>query len=341
MNRISGRRTSLVLLGAVAVLIGGCRKDLCYDHFRSARFDMDWEYAWERDYGKHWPSVWTADVYGMKYEELLPGKSEGVTMLDYNEEGEVFQNFFTSEGGTAVLTEGMHSFLLYNNDTEYIIFNDMVSLPTARASTGTRTRNTFVNPHTDERTVNAPDVLYGSFMKSVPGIDLHQSLELKAILRPLVYTYLVRYEFQTGAEYISLARGAMSGMAESVYLRDGNTSEESATILYDCTLTPWGVQAIVMSFGVPGFPDEYYARRTGGDNPRHYALNLEVMLKNGKTKTFDFDITDQMQHQPRGGVIVVKDLFISEDEIGSDSGFDVSIDDWGDLEDVDLPVGPM
>ncbi|MDE6172953.1 MAG: DUF5119 domain-containing protein [Bacteroides sp.] len=329
------------MLCVMAILLGGCRKDLCYNHYREAQFDINWEYAWERDYGKHWPSIWSVDTYGMTYEELQPSMSESVTMLDYNEEGEVSQNFFTSESGKAALTEGTHSFLFYNNDTEYIIFNNMASLPTASATTSTRTRSTFVNSHTDERTVNAPDVLYGTFMEDIPAIDIHQTLALKATLRPLVYTYLVRYEFQTGADYISLARGALSGMAESIYLRDGYTSEKTATVLYDCTLASWGVQAIVKSFGAPGFPDEYYSSRTGQREIRHYALNLEVMLKNGNMKTFDFDITEQMQNQPRGGVIVVKGLIIAEDEIGSDSGFDVTINDWGEFEDIDMPVKPM
>ncbi|MFG6388764.1 hypothetical protein [Muribaculum sp.] len=72
-----------------------------------------------------------------------------------------------------------------------------------------------------------------------------------------------------------------------------------------------------------------------------YTLNLEVKLTNGTLKSFTFDITDQMQRQPRGGVIVVKDIRIEDDENLSDSGFDVDLEDWGLLEDIIIPVHPV
>ena len=77
------------------------------------------------------------------------------------------------------------------------------------------------------------------------------------------------------------------------------------------------------------------------DTPRPYTLNLEVKLTNGTLKSFTFDITDQMQRQPRGGVIVVKDIRIEDDENLSDSGFDVDLEDWGLLEDIIIPVHPV
>ncbi|MDE7069773.1 MAG: DUF5119 domain-containing protein [Alistipes sp.] len=324
-----------------AALLGGCRKDLCYNHYREAQIATGWECVWERDYGRGWAAKWDAGDFGVEYLSLAPGRASGVSVIDYDAGGRATQNFFAPDGGTTVLAEGPHSFLFYNNDTEYIVFNDMASSPAASATTTSRSRASFVNPHAGERTVNAPDVLYGAFLEDVPAVELHQSIELAATLRPLVYTYLIRYRFDQGAEHVSLARGALSGMAESVYLRDGRTSDRAATVLYDCTLAEWGVQAVVKSFGVPGFPDEYYNPRAGEQTPsRSYALNLEVRLRNGKTKSFEFDITDQMRDQPRGGVIVVGGLAISEEEIGSDSGFDVTVEDWGDYEDIDLPLNP-
>lgn len=76
---------------------------------------------------------------------------------------------------------------------------------------------------------------------------------------------------------MALARGALSGMAEAVWLNSGRTSEESATVLYDCTLQDFGAQASVRSFGIPDYPNEHYTTRAGGQ----YGLNLEVRLKTG------------------------------------------------------------
>ena len=70
-----------------------------------------------------------------------------------------------------------------------------------------------------------------------------------------------------------------------------------------------------------------------------YNLNLEVRLKNGNMKNFDVDVTSQIQQQPRGGVIVVKDLEITDDEgLAGGSGFDVEVNGWGEYEDIPLPL---
>ena len=186
-----------------------------------------------------------------------------------------------------------------------------------------------------ENTVNQPDMLYGSYMESYVAERSIETDVIPVTMHPLVFTYLVRYEFSHGLEYVSLARGALAGMAQAVWLNSGRTSDEAATVLYDCTVEYFGTQALVRSFGIPDFPNEHYGTRAG----RKYGLNLEVRLKNGKIKSFDFDVTDQVAAQPQGGVIVVKGIEIS-DEAGTDggSGFDVDVDDWGDYEDIELPL---
>ena len=249
----------------------------------------------------------------------------------------------STAGGNVSFGASVHSLLFYNNDTQYIILNDMASLPSARATSTSRSRATLGELHAGERTINPPDVLYAAYSPEVPELKMHENVPLPVRLQPLVYTYVIRYEFDYGQQHVALARGAVAGMAESVYMRDGVTSDEAATILYDCTLTPYGARAEVASFGVPGFPDEYYGRDESSrrDTPRPYTLNLEVKLTNGTLKSFTFDITDQMQRQPRGGVIVVKDIRIEDDENLSDSGFDVDLEDWGLLEDIIIPVHPV
>ncbi|WP_367280279.1 DUF5119 domain-containing protein [uncultured Bacteroides sp.] len=236
------------------------------------------------------------------------------------------------------LYHSQHTFhTFYNDDTEYIVFNNISSSATANATTRTRTRAgaSFAEPHTDERTVNMPDMLYGSFVPDFEPIAVEGGQKLPVVMRPLVFTYLVRYQIEKGAQYVALARGAMAGMAESVYLKEGRTAEKAATLLFDCNLTDYGAEARVTSFGVPGFPDSYYSR--GLEYERHHALNLELMLKNGKKLNFEFDITEQMKNQPRGGVITVGGIQISDkDGTEGGSGFDASVDGWGEYEDIEL-----
>lgn len=275
----------------------------------------------------------------MEYDALRPGTPEGLRVQIYNEDGSNSVVNVAPEGDIVQMSPGEHSLLLYNNDTEYIVFDDMQSYSRARATTRTRSRSSYMGnsymEDNDENTVNAPDMLYGNYMESYTAERKTETDLLPVTMHPLVFTYLVRYEFSHGLEYVALARGALSGMAEAVWLNSGRTSEESATVLYDCTLQDFGAQASVRSFGIPDYPNEHYTTRAGGQ----YGLNLEVRLKNGDIKTFDFDVTEQVAAQPQGGVIVVSGIEISDEEgQKGGSGFEVDVNDWGEYEDVELPL---
>ena len=135
---------------------------------------------------------------------------------------------------------------------------------------------------------------------------------------------------------MALARGALAGMAESVYLQDGHTGSGAATVFFDATVCDWGWWGQVRSFGIPDWPGDGYTRATD----RNYTLQLEVRLKNGKyLPPFMVDITEQVKAQPRGGVIVITGLEVSdEDGESGGSGFDVEVGDWGDRHEYELPV---
>ena len=60
-----------VSIAAVSSLTA-CRKDLCYNHFRTAAVTLDWEQQWERDYGMAHIDNWDATLHGFGYHELLP-----------------------------------------------------------------------------------------------------------------------------------------------------------------------------------------------------------------------------------------------------------------------------
>ncbi len=338
-----GYYISLTFSLAVMSMLASCVEPLCYDHYPTAAIVFDWEREWERDYGRGHVQAWNTDMYGVSYNDLRPGTPEWVNLLRFNPEGKSYENFLKPDGGKIVIDQqNDRSMLFYNGDTEFIILSNMASLTEARASATSRSRSSMsaiIQRHPDSRTTNPPDILYAAYIDKAPDIAMHEVKEMRVKMQPLVYTYVVRYEFEAGLEYVLFARGALGGMAESVHLRDGVTSEESSIILHDCTMTPYGCKAHVRSFGVPGFPDEYYGRAEGQIPDRPYSLNLEVVLTNGKYLSFDFDISDQMKNQPRGGVITVSGIRV-EDEIGTavSSGFDVDISDWGHHEDINLDL---
>lgn len=344
MKRFSLKYIPL-LAGALTVLASCEHKELCFDHELHApksavHIQAEYEHEWElmSEGGTDWESMWKEE-FGLEYDELRPSIPEGLRIQFYHEDGTGSTHNVVPEGDVLQVRPGQHSILLYNNDTEYIVFDDMGSFASARATTRTRTRSSYLGnsymESTDENTVNEPDMLYGSYIESYTAERKLETDELPVTMHPLVFRYLVRYKFSHGLEYVALARGALAGMAGAVWLNSGRTAEEPATILYDCTVEDFGAQACVHSFGIPDYPNELYTTRTD----RRYGLNLEVMLKNGKIKSFDFDVTDQVAAQPQGGVIEVDGIEITDEEgLEGGSGFDVDIDDWGEYEDIELPL---
>ena len=329
---------------ASVLMLTGCRKDLCYHHDEHAitvKVDAvpTWEQEWERPYGHSWVDEWETD-WTTAYDDLRPDIADGVRIVVYDADANEHQgetNLPAAGGRILSLSEGTHDLLCYNNDTEYIVFSDFSVAANATATTRTLSRASYKALHAEERTVNQPDMLYGHFEDDHVACRTLEPVQLAFEMRPLVYTYLVRYEFSSGLKYVALARGALAGMAESVYLNDGHTGNDAATVMFDCTLQDYGAEAQVHSFGVPNYPGDHYTRQDGSE--AHFALNLEVRLKNGIIKNFEFDVTDQVKDQPRGGVITVDGIAISDEEGTEGEGaFDVTVDDWGDYIDIPLPL---
>lgn len=326
-------------------LMASCRKELCYNHYRTLSVGLLYEHEWERDYGMQHLLNWDSGFHGMEYDELRPVKPEWVMLVRFASDGSSTEKYMKVDGGDVIIPEDEgQSMMLYNGDTEYIVLSDLASASNARASATGRSRASLTvisENHPNARTTNPPDILYSAYVKNPPHVELHETKSMPVKMQPLVYTYVIRYEFEEGLEYVALARGALGGMAESVYLSDGRTSDNTSIILFDCETTSYGCMAKVRSFGVPGFPDEYYGQEARPmSTDKKYTLNLEVMLTNGDIESFDIDISDQMAKQPRGGVITVKGFKVKVPiSSGHDSGFSVDVSGWGNHQDVDLPVG--
>ena len=312
------RLSRYAFLLVLFIVLVSCREDLCYNHFGEAEVDFQWPEA---------PSS----------QPVFP---EGVTLLVYGDDSEQpIENFLSPTGGNVNFGSGSpRSILIYNNDTERIRFFGLSEPTTAYATSTVADRSVSANIrklHPDESALNPPDMLYAAYIAALPNVGTHENLELPLDMKELVCTYEVFYDFEYGQKHVVLARGALAGMAETVLLHNGATPKGGATLLYDCDLAEQGAHVTVLSFGVPGYPesgkDVRYTRR--------HTLQLEVKLSNGKVKEFLFDITEQLANQPRGGVVRVSGLRIEDDESSNDSGFDVDVDDWGNQEEVDLPVG--
>ena len=205
------RRTVYILslLLCSGIILAGCRKDLCYDHdihglkVRTVLYPQ-WELEWEYEHGIDWDTQWDSEQFLHEYEEFTPEQATGIAAFVYHEDGTNTENHLPAEGGELPMSEGEKSLLFYNDDTRYILFGDMSSSATATATTRTRTRSTFAELHAGERTVNAPDVLFGEWIEEHHAEVTAEPVPLSINMQPLVYTYLVRYEFESGLEHVPL-----------------------------------------------------------------------------------------------------------------------------------------
>lgn len=336
-----------ILLFLLAAILQGCtQKELCFDHNPHApkceidvRADwlLDWQYTYEG--GIDWQSSWDSHDFGIAYNDLRPHKPTGIKVMTYTDGSGASLSVIGEDGGTFFSTPGHHELLFYNNNTEYITFNDLDYSANATASTRGRSRASYLgNPlmpgNGEGNTVNAPDPLFGAYIPDYVAEMSTNAAKIDVTMKPLVFTYLIRYHFDYGLEYVALARGAMAGMAASVFLIDGHTGVEVATILHECEIKPWGIEAAVHSFGIPDFPNPFYTESRARSR---FGVNLEVRLRNGKMMDFNWDITEQIITQPRGGVIEVYGAKVSDDDAKEDTGsFDVTIDGWGEWEDIPL-----
>ena len=339
------KKSLIIMMMAVLALSSCIHKELCYHHNEHAHkyhvmIDPEYRLEWEEfciNGAPNWQENWPENY--VEYDSLRPEKPAGLRVVNYPENGESKISNIDADGGVVYFSEGFHDILFYNNDTEYIVMAATERFATTRATTRTRTRSSYIgNPfdtkEEDEVTVNPPDMLYGNYYVGYEAKRLAEPDVIEVTMHPLVFTYKIRFEFAKGLEYVALARGTLAGMALSVNMSTGSTSDDIATILYDCEIKDYGVSAFVNSFGVPGYPNGNY---TKAENI--FAVNLECRMRNGKTKTFDFDVTDQVAKQPHGGVIVISGLEISKEEGATSSGaFDVIVNDWGEYEDIDIPL---
>lgn len=344
------KRYLIYIIGAVAAMtaLSCSHKDLCENHREHAhRYHVDIDATYRNDWEEcfipgdpegrtSWQIDWPEGY--MDYDALRPALPKGLRVVNYDVDGNYNIHNIPASGGIVDLYEGRNNILFYNNDTEYIVFSRNDNGATTRATTRTRTRATYTGnkyANEGEQTVNAPDMLYANYYEGYYPEKVLDPVPFPIQLQPLVFTYKIRYEFEEGLKYVAIARGALTGMAKEVLMNTGETSEETATILYDCEVTDYGVRALVMSFGAPGFPNVNYPVR--GDNK--HGLTLEVMLRNGNTIIKEFDVSKQVAAQPHGGVIVVGGIKIEESEGMQGTGaFDVEVDDWGDYEDIELPL---
>lgn len=367
-------KVTILFVFLMAMVSSSCKhKDLCMDHNHNANvmLEVNWFLEWYIEYYINWDTE-LDDGWKIDWSKIIPDEPEGVRLVAQKHDDKYKQVYNLPPGGGPIeLQPGSYSTLLYNNDTEYIIFEDAELSSALTATTRSRTRIPYSNENPEEVTVNQPDFLFSSYYddffieekKYDPATGYVIRKVIDVPMYPVVLTYILRFEFKSGQEYVVEAFGALSGMAGTVNLSTRRTLDDMVTVLYDKgEVCDYGVEAVIRSFGLCNFdpvptdeyphghfysPDEIDSRAgiSRQDRPRageetRNILTLELALRSGKVKKIETDVTDQILEQPRGGVLVVKDIEVTPDEGEGnfDSGFDIDVGDWGDHENIDIPI---
>lgn len=300
-----------------------------------ATYENQWQFPTEE--GVDWQQypAWE-ETFHLQYDLLRPLTPDGLRAQVSLEDGKASVFNIHPCGGEVPFTDSEQSLLFYNNNTEFIVFDALHTLKQATATT--RSRSDVSRPSViegDGDAMNAPDMLYTHYIESFKGEDYPDATTLQVTLQPLVYSYLIQYEFSKGLEEIKQAKGSLSGMADAVSLSDQQTSSKTATLLFQAAVREFAIQALIHSFGIPDYP-------SAGETPvdRKYMLELDIKLKSGNVQHFRLDVTDQVGKQPRGGVIRVTGLEVDEEKAhpSYDSGFDVNVSGWGDDINITLPI---
>ena len=269
-----------------------------------------------------------------RYDDLRPDVPTGIRARIYTGGTAENEGNLSPEGYRLYMNEGTHDLLFYNNDTEYIVFNDIAALASASATTRSPTRG-FRSPARGERTVNQPDMLYGAYIGSYDTCPRRRLSVCPCVCsRSPIPTSCA-----TSSNRVSVRTRTRSigRHTESVYLNDGHTGPEAATVMFDCTLRDYGPDTTVKSFGISRLPRRPLRRR----HPHHGTL-LPPQSRSASAQRRDEDLRVRCdgpsEYQPRGGVDYRLRLpcHHRRGRCGiPDSGFDIDVEGWGDY--IDIP----
>lgn len=329
------------------------------------------EFMWQVNWQAEWNFAWKTDVYGpVGYSEPKGIRMHIYTLDDAGQpKSHNVYNFSGTEGQADVFV-GIHDLLFHNNDSEVLRFrseddlsdiyaftriiskglkgSSPVQTQEQKAATRADGEEDTDDYDVDEPVSFAPDelfVMYDPKHHITDNLDDYDYIDGKYVLRiqgdliPHSFIWLFQIKLLNNLERVSGSSGAaLTGMAESVNLRTGETIPDMVSVPMDVYLYPASdpdlLGARVLGFSIPGC-NPYDAGSVAATTSKHW-LVLNIMFKTGKYKNIRIDVTDDIRALPTGGVITLEvdvNDFPPEDtdpEIGEGGGFKPLIGDWNE-----------
>ncbi|WP_455591135.1 DUF5119 domain-containing protein [Bacteroides sp.] len=332
------RILSIYMMTNLIYLCTGCeRNELCYAH----------------PHGSLWVDVDWSDLP----EKLSP--PEGVRISLYN--GKESTTYRETYGGNIVSADGEHHLLVFNSDTEMILFRGMDKLGTAEAYLDVRTRTPYRNsPATkansangiyysplsransktrSEELVGQPDRVFAAAVNTINvsynATQTNDTVHVRPQSRVMFVNLTVRVR---GIGNVRECRGSLSGVSRSYFLGQEAIGQETGTMIFDLEKNNNTYTQTVTVFGLVKSPEEVPV-----EERVQQIVSLEFLLVDNSVKTFEVDVQKDIKFddlKPEVEIpIEVEQVVIPNVNPGSESGFDVDINDWGVQENIPITVG--
>ena len=331
-------------------LITGCQRKPLYlvQHgnvsIATAEFDLRLEMLWGMDWQTQWQYPWDEAKYGpIGYTEPT-----GVHVIAYQLDDAMerfrwhYDRHVSNRGGRVQLsTKEYYDMLLYNDDTEWILFTDRggSDYSTFNVTTRTNSRAQYTRNYAG---YNQPDQLFGTLIDELYISDdpddyilernedgsVTYVCKMEASLQPYTFIYLYQVILKNNRTdkdepIVTSATGlTANGLASGtdLFTRRTHSSVVSLTpdnvapIVKDYNVTlPDGTDTIadimgarIQTWGLPSIvPLEEVTRGGVVEVADSAFVGVGLRLHNGYTYVLQKNVTEQMAEHPAGGVITL------------------------------------
>lgn len=328
----------ITLLAAASLVLSSCEhKELCYDHPHSvpARINVDWSLFTEEQ-----PTGMTVSLYREGSDKPHTALTNNIAYADFN------------------IAPATYHALVYNQSTtEFgtLHFDNTNDFNRAAVYANTVQSRWYKTRGDNERLIYAPEWFATDAAQYVEAPETESDARngtrcVVATLTPrcVVYTIIVNIHM-LNIYNVRSARASLDGLADGYMLgKQQPTTSLGTQLLEEWTMTRdtdnpanGTLTAHITSFGLP-------ANHQNIASANHLRLSL-LLVDNKTQKDFDFDVGNAfIRGSEADGSEVDLSLSINETistpipdvkpEGGASSGFDATVDDWGDEVNIDIGV---
>lgn len=169
------------------------------------------------------------------------------------------------------------------------------------------------------------------FVARERGIHIPQHITndvfvIKTTAETVVESWTVEVDGITGMEWVGSVSMMLSGQVSSNFISTNTRSTDPVAIYFDVVSAQRRNSVMMSRF------ETFGREKTSGDKALLSILFVDVQ---GHPYMYNFDVSDQMENNPKQHIIIRGDINIPKPEIGG--GFAPVVDDWKEFEyDVDI-----